>query len=100
MLIQHGDTEDGTSWLVDYGDQKPFHLQLVDAGFDVWLGNNRGTRFSRGHTTLDPVADAERYYDFTWAEMGLYDDSATVLKIKEVTHQDKISYVGYSQGTI
>lgn len=25
---------------------KPMHLQLFDNGYDLWMGNNRGTRFS------------------------------------------------------
>jgi len=42
VLCQHGDYEDAALWLATF-DGKPFHLQLVDQGYDVWLGNNRGT---------------------------------------------------------
>jgi len=31
--------------------------------------------------------------------MGLYDDKANIEAIKKATGEDKISYVGYSQGT-
>ena len=55
VLIQHGDMEDGASWIDNYGEDKSFHLMLVDAGYDVWIGNNRGTEYSWGHEDFDIV---------------------------------------------
>lgn len=49
VLIQHGMNQDATSWLDDFGNDKPFQLQLYDQGYDIWLGNNRGTEYSRQH---------------------------------------------------
>ena len=40
------------------------------------------------------------YWDFTWGDMGLYDDTANITKIKELTGAEKVFYIGYSQGTI
>ena len=33
-------------------DQNSAALTLVEAGYDVWLGNNRGSRFGQKHATL------------------------------------------------
>ena len=98
VLIQHGNGEDGSSWLGNY-ETLPFHLKLVDAGYDIWVGNNRGTMYSWDHETLSSASDAA-YWDFTWAEMGLYDDVANIKAIKAKSGVDKVFYVGYSQGTI
>lgn len=75
-------------------------LKLAEAGYDVYLGNNRGTWYSQKHTTYDSTTDQEQYWDYTWADMGLYDDTANISAIKELTQADKIFYLGYSQGTI
>lgn len=99
VLIQHGDFQDGTSWLEGFGDAQPFHLKLVDAGYDIWIGNNRGTMYSWDHVTLDSAKDPA-YWDWTWAQMGLYDDTANITAIKKAAGVDKIFYLGYSQGTI
>ena len=74
-------------------------LQLADLGYDIWIGNNRGTEYSQGHKTLSAVDDPE-YWSWTWSEMGLYDDKANISFIKEKANQDKIFYIGYSQGTV
>ena len=63
------------------------------------MGNNRGTEYSWGHKTLDSTKDNE-YWNFHWGHMGLYDDRANIEAIKNVSGEDKIFYVGYSQGTI
>ena len=68
-------------------------------GYDIWLGNNRGTEYSQQHKTLSAVDDSE-YWNWTWSEMGLYDDTANITYIKEKAKQDKIFYIGYSQGTV
>ena len=52
-------------------------FQLVRAGYDVWLGNQRGTKHSMEHLTLDYRKDRE-YWLFSFTEMGEYDDPAMV----------------------
>ena len=65
----------------------------------MWFANNRGTWYSQGHVKYDATKDND-YWMFTWADMGLYDDPANIDAIRSLTNNDKIFYVGYSQGTI
>ena len=56
---------------------------LTDMGYDVWMTNNRGTQYSLQHETLS--AQNPTYWNFSWAEMGLYDDPANIGLVKGVT---------------
>ena len=97
VLLMHGAYIDGPVFFnyVDGGYGKSFLLSLVDEGYDIWVGNNRGTEYSQGHQTLSAADDSE-YWEFSWAEMGLYDDVANIKMIKEEADVDKVIYMGYS----
>lgn len=74
---------------------------LAEAGYDVFLGNARGSEPSREHTHLDPNGrDQEKYWSFSWHEMGFFDLPASIDYILNLTKFDKLNYIGFSQGTI
>ena len=54
---------------------------LVDLGYEVWLGNNRGNKYSRKHLKLS--ASDPKFWDFSLDEYSYYDipDSLTYIKI-------------------
>jgi lysosomal acid lipase/cholesteryl ester hydrolase len=55
---------------------------LIRAGYDVWLGNQRGTKYSSQHTTLNPKKD-KQYWEFSFTEMGQYDAPAQVDYVRQ-----------------
>lgn len=84
------------SWVV-HTDKSPA-FTLARAGYDVWLGNSRGTKHSRNHQYWDPNEDYE-YWQFSWEQMAVYDLPKAIDYVREQTGREKISYVGHSQGT-
>lgn len=69
---------------------------LANEGYDVWLGNSRGNKYSQ--KTTKPMKDKE-FYDFSFQQMALYDVPANIKYVLQVTGQASLSYVGHSQGT-
>ena len=62
-------------------------FQLANKGFDVWLGNQRGTKHSLdpGHEKLDWRSDPE-FWEFSWGEYGDYDAPAFVDYVRHYTN--------------
>ncbi|KAG4912230.1 hypothetical protein AAZX31_19G064400 [Glycine max] len=96
VIIQHGVMVDGMTWLMNSPEQN-LPLILADNGFDVWIVNSRGTRYSRRHTSLDPSINA--YWNWSFDEMVTYDLPAVFDYVSKQTGQ-KIDYVGHSLGTL
>ena len=82
VLMMHGIECDMNFFTVNDAAVAPPYV-LVEQGYDVWLGNNRGNRYARGHTTLAP--DSDEYWDFNQEQYGRYDVPAFIDHILEVT---------------
>jgi hypothetical protein len=64
------------------------------------FGNNRGNRYGRNHTTLDPDDGTNSFWAFTWDEMGLIDAPTMIHYVLDTTGHSSLSGVGHSEGTI
>ncbi|XP_031828488.1 gastric triacylglycerol lipase isoform X2 [Nomia melanderi] len=96
ILLQHGLTGSSADWILK-GPSNSLAYILADAGYDVWLGNNRGNIYSKNHTSIS-LTD-RRFWDFSYHELGDRDLPATIDYILDQTRYERLSYIGHSQGT-
>ncbi|XP_044735400.1 lipase 3-like [Chrysoperla carnea] len=84
-------------WIIA-GPGKALGYLLADTGYDVWMGNARGTTHSKKHIKYNPETDAE-FWKYSWHEMGIYDLPAMIDYTLNYTNSKEIYYIGHSQGT-
>lgn len=94
VLLQHGMDNSALSWVMN--GKVSLALMLADQGFDVWLGNNRGSRFAREH--LDYDQNSEEFWEFSFQQMAEFDLPVIVKKLRDVTGINRFTFIGYSQG--
>lgn len=70
VLMMH-DIEGGSTDFITNWPEKAPALMLVEQGYDVWLGNNRGNFYSRAHVSMTEKDAA--YWNFGPEDMGLQD---------------------------
>ncbi|CAI2369947.1 unnamed protein product [Moneuplotes crassus] len=100
IFLQHGILDSADTWIMHYEDEAPAFV-LANAGYDVWLGNTRGNKYSREHQTLNPdySDEKEEFWDFSFQEMAQYDVPANIDYIREETGKWRIGVMAHSQGT-
>lgn len=72
-MIQHGLLANSESFILNGEESAAF--KYAKAGYDIWLGNNRGTTYSRKHKILDVDLknDQAEFFDYSFYELGKYD---------------------------
>ncbi|XP_048361956.1 lysosomal acid lipase/cholesteryl ester hydrolase-like [Sphaerodactylus townsendi] len=96
VLLQHGIFTEAGCWVADMANNSLGFI-LADAGYDVWLGNNRGTSWCQRHQNFS--IKQKEFWDFSFHEIAIFDIPATINFILQKTGQKQLYYIGHSQGT-
>ncbi|XP_037070287.1 lipase 3-like [Pollicipes pollicipes] len=95
VLLMHGLQDSSAAWVIN--PRRSLGFMLADQGYDVWLGNNRGNRYSRKHVRLSP--DSRQFWQFTADDYARYDNPAIIDYILHVTGYEDLFYIGFSSST-
>lgn len=94
-FMMHGLIDLADTWITNSHDKAPGFM-LSRAGYDVWFGNSRGTKYSREHVKW--TDNDRKFWDFTWMHMAEYDIPAMIDYVLNYTQKEQLVYIGHSQG--
>ena len=63
IFLQHGLFDSADAFICNYADRAPAFV-AARAGYDVWLGNTRGNKYSRQHVKYNPDLNRQAFWDF------------------------------------
>jgi len=76
VLLWHGFMMNSEVWVCQPEEQNSLAFQLAEQGYDVWLANSRGNKYSCKHVQHTPQQD--RYWKFGLDELVMIDVPETV----------------------
>ncbi|KAK4084928.1 hypothetical protein Purlil1_9963 [Purpureocillium lilacinum] len=95
--LHHGLLMNSEVWVCLTDEQRCLPFELLERGFDVWFGNNRGNKYSKKSIHCSPTS--VQFWDFSMDEFAFHDIPDTIAYILDTTGQESLSYIGFSQGT-
>lgn len=97
IYLHHGLLMNSEIWVANVDPRCSLPFVLADMGYDVWLGNNRGNKYSKKHVNHNPNSHA--FWNFSMDDFALYDIPDTINYILYIVSQKDLVYIGFSQGS-
>ncbi|PSK42415.1 hypothetical protein B9Z65_4329 [Elsinoe australis] len=97
VYLHHGLLMNSEVWVCLTEEERCLPFVLVEQGYDVWLGNNRGNKYSKKSTKFSPTS--VDFWNFSIDQFAFHDIPDSINYILSTTKQKSLSYIGFSQGT-
>ncbi|KAF2202974.1 alpha/beta-hydrolase, partial [Delitschia confertaspora ATCC 74209] len=97
VYLHHGLLMNSEVWVCLTERERCLPFELVERGYDVWLGNNRGNKYSKKSVHCAPTST--KFWNFSMDQFAFHDIPDSIAYILETTNQPSLSYIGFSQGT-
>ncbi|CAK9436871.1 uncharacterized protein LODBEIA_P13930 [Lodderomyces beijingensis] len=81
VYFHHGLLTNSELWVLGTSKEKTLPFLLVDMGYEVWLGNNRGNKYSKKHLKLSSLS--AEFWDFSLDEFAYFDIPDTLQYIQD-----------------
>merc|ERR1711990_878148 len=97
VFLMHGFITSAIDWVSQPTTSDSLPYMLSDAGYDVWLGNNRGNIFSVANSKMD--INTQEFWDAVDVDnMASTDVPAIFDYVLETTKAPRLHWVGHSMG--
>ncbi|KAF2014461.1 alpha/beta-hydrolase [Aaosphaeria arxii CBS 175.79] len=97
VYMHHGLMMNSEVWVCLTERERCLPFELVERGYDVWLGNNRGNKYSKKCVHTAPTSN--EFWNFSMDQFAFHDIPDSIAYILSTTNQPSLSYIGFSQGT-
>jgi lysosomal acid lipase/cholesteryl ester hydrolase len=97
VYLHHGLLMNSEVWVCITEEERCLPFALANLGYDVWLGNNRGNKYSKKSTRLSPTSN--EFWNFSIDQFAFHDIPDSIDYVLDTTSQPSLSYIGFSQGT-
>ncbi|GAB1605386.1 gastric triacylglycerol lipase-like [Argonauta hians] len=97
VFLQHGLLGCSTNFLSNLANESLAYI-LADAGYDVWLGNSRGTTYGLHHDVYP--TSSKIFWQWSFDQMAAFDLPASLDLVTKVTGHETMYYVAHSQGSL
>ncbi|KAH7883165.1 Alpha/Beta hydrolase protein [Phlebopus sp. FC_14] len=97
VYLHHGLLMNSEVWVCLTDEERCLPFVLVEQGFDVWLGNNRGNKYSKKSVHHSP--NSSKFWNYSLDDFAWHDIPDSIEYILCQTKVASVSYVGFSQGT-
>lgn len=97
VYLHHGLLMNSEVWVCLTDEQRCLPFVLAEQGFDVWMGNNRGNKYSKKSIHHSP--NSHKFWDYSLDNFAWHDIPDTIEYILSITKAGSLSYIGFSQGT-
>ncbi|SMN18838.1 similar to Saccharomyces cerevisiae YKL140W TGL1 Steryl ester hydrolase [Maudiozyma saulgeensis] len=97
VYLHHGLLMCSDVWCCQTDRNKNLPFVLHDLGYEVWMGNNRGNKYSTAHLYHAPKS--KKFWDFSIDEFAFFDIPNSIEFILDFCKVEKLICIGFSQGS-